>query len=273
MRRPFSTLGGRFVLPLISILASGALAFNLSADSRTTAPAAATAGSCTLTVPSKISITGNRDVPAVSLGADCAAAGVIDARWNTKSPDGALQHQFVSRFNKPALPWNLFDTDGLGVWTWQPAGATTGGDVTLAIQGSTASPGRTAAAEAISVPQNTPTTDIRFASEAYWNPANLTKPCVLNLPAGGLKHDINGDPASSVQWVPYAGARGSFQQLQRGSTTWTSISGATLPSTGKLEINIPWPKVTTHYRFVLYDAPTIWGSISNLYTWDPSPGC
>lgn len=273
MRRPFSAPGVKFAFPLISVLAGGALALNLTADSSKTTPAAAAAGSCTITVPAKISITGNQDTPAVSLGSDCAAAGVIDARWDARTADGTLRHQFVSRFNKPALPWNLFDTDGMGVWTWQPAGATTGGDVTVATRGSSATPGGKTASAATSVPQNTPTTDIRFASWAFWHPTNLTKPCVLNLPVGGLKHDINGDPASSLQWAPYAGARGSFQQLLRGSTTWTSISGATLPSSGDLEINIPWPKVTTHYRFVLYDAPTIWGDISELNTWDPSPGC
>jgi hypothetical protein len=263
----------KLLWPLAILLTGGTLVASQAPDSAASGQQRA-AGSCSLNVPAKIVINEPSVKPPMTLGADCTAAGVIEAKWEARDAMGKVMNKAFFHFGT-ANKWHLYDGSTLGKWTWHPTGAEGTGDVTLAKTSNTppASSGDGAMQATVAIPQNTPTTDVRAGSRAGWKVVAQTQPCVLPLLAYGMRYD----PASNVYTgdgqIQYAGGRGSFQQLQRGSTTWTSISGATLPSSGQLQINIAWPKVTTHYRFVLYDAATVWGSTGNLLTYDPSVGC
>ncbi|MFI5728720.1 hypothetical protein ACIA49_01290 [Kribbella sp. NPDC051587] len=210
----------------------------------------------------------------MSLGPDCAAAGVVEAKWEAKDAAGNVMNKAFFNRNEPTR-WPLFGGVTLGVWSWQPTGARGAVDPALAKTGQTpsAASGDGAAQIAAEVPQNTPTTTVRVMSAATFLSVSQTQPCVLPLKAYGTRYNPASDPTKSDGMAKYEGGRGSFQKLERGSTTWVSISGATLPASGQLQINIPWPKITTHYRFVLYDTTTAWGSISQMLTYDPTAGC
>jgi hypothetical protein len=207
----------------------------------------------------------------MTLGSDCAAAGVIEAKWEATDAAGNVMNKAFFYFDQPTK-WHLYDGVTLGAWTWRPTGAQGVGDAALDKTGKTQSSG-SAEQASVAVPQNTPTTDVRVGSWATWQVGSDPNPCVLVLSAFGMRYDPSSNVNTGDGMVVYSGARGSFQQLLRGSTTWTSISGATLSSTGQMQIKIPWPKIITHYRFVIYSAPTIWGATSYLLTYNPQAGC
>ncbi|MDX3003478.1 hypothetical protein PWY87_17455 [Kribbella solani] len=140
------------VLPVVALLTVALLTADVSSSEAAGQRAAA---SCTLNVASRVAISSPYVNPTFSLGADCASAGVIDARWEAKRADGAVMKKAFFNFSYPTS-WSVFDTTSLAPWTWQPAGARTRGDTTLATAGqNTPSTADTEQIQA-TVPQNTP---------------------------------------------------------------------------------------------------------------------
>lgn len=263
----------KLLLPLVA-LAAGSMLVAGQAPNSTASDQRQAAGTCTLNVPATVEIAdASYDLP-LTLGADCAAAGVIEAKWEAMDAAGKVMNKAFFNFNKPTN-WALYDGVTLGTMTWQPTGARGVVNPAAAKTGQTPSVGsNNAAVPIVEIPQNTPKTDVRARSVVYnASPDRGTNPCILHLKMYGERYDPTSDPVPTDGMIDYAGGRGSFQQLQRGSTTWTSISGATLSSTGQMQINIPWPKVITHYRKVLYATATTWGSTTPLWTENPKTGC
>ncbi|ONI76492.1 hypothetical protein BWI15_04060 [Kribbella sp. ALI-6-A] len=64
---------------------------------------------CSLDVPARVVINMPYLTPPVRRGADCAAAGVVEARWDAHAPDGALVHQLTFH-NAPVSDLRLGST-------------------------------------------------------------------------------------------------------------------------------------------------------------------
>jgi hypothetical protein len=245
------------VLPLVVLLTGGILTADASSGEATGQQA--TAAACTLNVPSKIAIAAPHQAPTFTIGADCTAAGVIDARWEAKRSDGLVVKKAFFNFSYPSS-WSVFDTTGLTKWTWQPAGARTPGDITLADNGqATPSDTNTTEQAEATVPQNTPTTDIRMMSKV-----------------DGVETDI---PYHVAVWaqryaitphglINYGGISGSIQQLNAGTGGWYVIASFTTASNGRWDGTLPctWEGTTQSRRAVIYDGQYIFGSISPTYT-------
>jgi hypothetical protein len=261
MRLPTSfTAARKLALPLASMVVSDTAILNLSSDAGPTAPLQAAAPSCTLTVPSKIAISSPSTQPAVALGAYCAAAGVIDARWDAKRADGVLMHQYVSRWNRPGVPWNVFDTESLAPRTWQPAGATTGTDPTVATRQPTLSPSagkpsKSQSTEATSIPQNAPVTDVRMGSKTE-----------LTASYSGLTWTTTGTVTRYAitphGFIPYGGVVGSIQRKRYDATGWSVVKNVTADGAGKVSMTGEWDGYPSYWRIVFYDAQYIFGNIS-----------
>jgi hypothetical protein len=257
----------QLVLPLASLLVGGSLMLNLSTDTSQAVPQQSAAPTCTLNVPAKYAISSPYYEVPVTRGADCAAAGVIDAQWDAKRADGALMYQLMFRWDYPET-WNVFDNDSLAPWTWYPAGATTG-DITLATNSkSAATPTPESSSSnqaATTVPQNTPTTDIRMASggRLYWVPAD-PDPYTHTY---AFYVDASRYAITPADFINYGGAKGSLQKRAEGASGWTVLASFTLDSAGHFGIVLPAPTVKTYYRVALYDAQYIFGSLLGGNDW------
>jgi hypothetical protein len=257
------------ILPLAVLVTAGILTSDVTSSEAANNRAAA---SCTLNVPSRVAISSPYMQPTFSLGADCAAAGVIYARWEAKRADGVVMKKAYFNFSYPTA-WSVFDTTSLAPWTWQPAGATTAGDVTAAkVDGKTpVAPSESEGANqvAAAVPQNTPATDIRMESRiaGYFVPAD---PDPYHRAWLFAIDNATRYAITPHNFILYGGARGSLQQRAQGAAGWAVIANLTTDSSGKWAINLPGPTVRTEYRFVLYDAQYIFGAIGNLGWITPS---
>ena len=252
----------RVVLPLTVLLAAGVLSADASPSDA--AGQRAAASSCTLNVPARVAISAPYQSPSVTLGADCAAAGVIDASWVSKRADGVVTNKLFFNFNYPES-WSVYDNASLAPVTWQPAGARSTTNPAIAGQNETPATGAPNAPENqpadVTVPQNSPTTDIRMASKVQ-----------------ALEHD--GECGHGLVWaqryaiaphglINYGGVSGSWQQLNTSSGGWFVLKSFTTGSDGTWTgpVSSPSPVGTqVSLRIVIYDAQYIFGSISPTYT-------
>jgi hypothetical protein len=252
------------LLPLVLLLAGGIVSADVSSSDA--AGQRAAAASCTLNVPSKVAISAPFRAPAFTLGADCPAAGVIDARWEAKRPDGVVMKKAFFNFSYPSS-WSVYDTTSLTPMTWYPAGARTPGDITLARTGqATPSDANATNQTAATVPQNTPTTDIRMASTVV---AVASPECTGAVWAQRYAITPHG-------LINYGGISGSIQQLNPTTGGWFVLASFTTDSSGRWQgaMSNPGAGTTVSRRAVIYDAQYIFGSISPTYTGiPPDPIC
>lgn len=259
----------RLVLPVGVLLTAGILTADVSSSDA--AGKRAAAASCTLNVPTRVAISSPYVNPTFTLGADCAAAGVIDARWEAKRADGVVMKKAFFNFDYPAS-WAVFDSTNLAPWTWHPAGARTRGDATLAAEGEqTPSTVRSEQIQA-TVPQNAPITDIRMMSKIEALPTDDAD-C-----AAGVNSDVYAQRYAIAPHglINYGGRTGSVQQLNTSTGGWFVVQNFTTDSTGHWRGNVKWPSpvgTTISARVVIYDGQYIFGSISPTYTGGTVPSC
>lgn len=260
------------VLPVAALLTVGLLTADVSSSEA--AGQRAAAASCTLNVASRVAISSPYVNPTFSLGADCAAAGVIDARWEAKRADGVVMKKAFFNFSYPSS-WSVFDTTSLAPWTWQPAGARTRGDATLATKDQR-TPSAAGSSEQVqaSVPQNTPTTDIRMMSKVESVPVSQEDWCAGNTAAVYAQRYA----IAPHGLINYGGRTGSIQQLNTSSGGWFVLTNFTTGSDGRWKgYHKPVGTVGTvvSLRVVIYDGQYIFGSISPTYTGalQPPPDC
>jgi hypothetical protein len=232
----------KLLVPLVSLTAGSLLAVHLAPQSVASNQATA-ASTCTLTVPTKIAIGGNWDMPTMQIGNDCKTARVTEAKWEAKAPSGTVLYKTFFRFGHPEQ-FHLFATSALCVWTWHPAGALGAGDITLKQNNTTTPSGGTEAQSqqaAVALTQNTPTTDVRmfgevnlelFKYDTYWD-----------LAVYGDRYAIT--PGGMINW---GGAPGSIQYRPIGGTNWTVLQSFTTNSTGDFDLRITKPAVQREYR-------------------------
>jgi hypothetical protein len=249
-------LPSRAALPAALLLLAGGILTSdvLSSEAVSAREAAA---SCSLNVASRVAISSPYVNPTFALGADCAAAGVIDARWEAKRADGVVMKKAYFNFDYPAS-WAVFDATSLSPWTWQPVGAVTRDDPAAAEFEQTPTTRGTEQIQA-TVPQNTPTTDIRMMSVVQ---AVESSDCRNHIQAQRYAITPHG-------FINYGGRTGSIQQLNPTTGGWFVLGSFTTDSTGHAVTDTvsPSPEGTIiSIRIVIYDGPYIFGSISPTYT-------
>ena len=260
---------GGFVLPLLSVLLGGILVSDVSTDASASQHRAAS--SCSLNVPARVAISAPYQSPSVTLGADCAAAGVIDASWVSKRADGVVTNKLFFNFNYPES-WSVYDNASLAPVTWQPAGARSTTNPAIAGQSETPATGAPDAPENqpadVSVPQNTPTTDIRMMSKVELLPYENDE-CHGHVWAQRYAITPHG-------LIGYGGRSGSIQQLNPSSGGWFVLTSFTTDSTGHWlgRVTSPSPVGSqASLRVVIYDAQYIFGSISPTYSGEVGIDC
>lgn len=218
-------------IPAVSLLIGGGVVINSqTGDNASAQPQKVTAAMCSISVPSRVEVDRPSFVMPISKGADCQAAGVTEARWDAKQADGSLMEQAVFRFTQP-YEWVLLDFQWLGAWTWHPAGAKAPGDPALARKDAgTPVPGASdpRAVQEITIPQNTPKTDIRSKSIAYISPSR---------PANSMLVTINTTVTRYAQttdgFIGWGGAKGQIQWKRDFETTWKPLKDVTADANGK----------------------------------------
>jgi hypothetical protein len=244
-----------FAAVLASVVAVPLVAQSNAAEQRATS-------SCTLTVPTKVAISSPYMNPVMQLGGDCTAAGVTEAKWEARRADGVLMYQTFFNARKPEK-WHLFDKSSLAPWIWQPAGATGVGDLTVSrpdeLSRSASPEDARSSAIAASIPQNTPTTDIRMASTVEM----VTVADKAQVWARRYAITPHG-------FINYGGRTGSVQQLNRASGGWFVLKNFTTDSTGRWTMDnidnaVGEPGDEISLRLVIYDDQYIFGSISPTY--------
>jgi hypothetical protein len=256
----------QLTLPLVSLLVGGSLILSQPAKPNQAVPLATAAPTCSLKIPTKVAIYQAYQAIALNRGDDCKAAGVFDALWDGKRPDGVLKYQAILAFDEPDF-WLVFHTDSLSVYTWHPSGARAYSDVTLATDGRTAATppirttgGQSPQATTTTVPQNTPTTDVRLGSSVGILASGRSDGTGVTITARAHRWAIT--PAAPIV---YAGASGSIQYRPNGGSTWTVLTSFTLNSNGEYPYTYK-PTQLRDYRVVVYDAQYIFGGISATWT-------
>ncbi|WP_432947996.1 hypothetical protein ACQPXM_12490 [Kribbella sp. CA-253562] len=192
---------------------------------------------CSLDVPARVVVNQPYLTPPVRRGADCAAAGVVEARWDAYTADGTLVHQLIFRWDYPDR-WNVFDSDKRGPWTWRPTGATTDLETDRPL-----------------VPQNTPVSDLRLGSTAYLTSRRDGRRITLSAHIG--RYDVK--TAATESW---SGARGELQLREPGNTVWTTFKHVTADSRGEATEAFDLA-ARFDYRLVVPDTADTWGSTSS----------
>ncbi|QNE20100.1 hypothetical protein F1D05_22020 [Kribbella qitaiheensis] len=216
-------------------------------------------------MPTKIAIHSPYVGIPMPAGSDCLTAGVTEARWEARRPDGVLAYKTFFRFGH-AETLHIFNGAPLAIWTWQPVGALGSGDATLqkaSNAAATPTPGHASATQprltSVSLAQNTPKTDVRmdsFVDLVTYPPSSGT----IGLWVHGIRYAITPN-----DYIPWGGAAGSFQYRPVGGTTWTVLKSFTTDSQGQFRYNYSWPG-KRQYRAVIYDQQYIFGFISPTET-------
>jgi hypothetical protein len=144
----------------------------------------------------------------------------------------------------------------LGQWTWQPAGARAR-DISLAKDKSSATPEATSNGT-LSIPQNTPTTDIRLASATPPIIWSFNATCShITYTASSTRYAAKWDG-----YVAHTSAPGLIQWRPVDSQTWTDVATFTTDSAGKAVLTRPFPGLGD-YRVFIKDTSTVWASSSS----------
>lgn len=263
------TRRSRIARTTVSLLLGGIFASQLVLSSDA-APRTTTASSCTLNVPARVSINTPYLTPAVTLSSDCAAAGLIEAKWAAKydllGGDGSLMNELYFNRTDPS-EWSLFDAARLGVWTWTPGGAR-GSDITATSAGRSSTPApRSANTEqaAADIPQNSPATDIRLAARGDLVSWNFVAGCKTTFNAVATRY-----AAKWNGYVSYAGATGRLEFRPLDHSWFTKLADLNFDSAGKASATVNTNGVTGEYRVwvnnvyaLSWDASSSWKAIAN----------
>jgi hypothetical protein len=217
---------------LTSLLAAlGLVATSLVAAT----PPASAAGTCSLYVPSKLTISQPYRAIAVTLGPNCNAAGVTDAYWAAFHPTQGQVEAASFYDGDQAEIIDLYDYSTLGQWNWRPGGA-------FDDNGNR-------------VYQYSPYTDVRLGSYARLT-ATRGAGNKVTIRTGAARYWQTGR-----KFINWADARGQIQYRTPGSMTWRSLKEVYSSAGGAYSYTYT-TTAARDYRVVLRSTGTIWGSIS-----------
>ncbi|GAA2035343.1 hypothetical protein GCM10009740_27820 [Terrabacter terrae] len=213
---------------LAAVSAVAALATTLAVS--TAAPASA-AGTCTVNTPTRWTISSPVKTMNVTLASNCAAG--THAIWEAVASKGTVDGVIFD--GTRTEPFDVYDDDPLGRWTWRP-NTCYNADFTETCT------------------QNTRTMDVRLGG---WSGLTATR--------SGAKVTVTTSAAryaySLDKFVPWTGVRGTVQYKAPTATTWTSLKYVYPASNGRYTFSYTMSS-TRDYRVVFPDTTLIWGHTS-----------
>jgi hypothetical protein len=197
---------------------------------------AAVAGTCNLSVPTRVAI----GRPYVGLPAkvtgNCTQANSLSG-WNLYHPSlGAVDGLLFDNVNSQT--WDVYSDYPIGVMTWRGLGAFDGTDNPLT--------------------QNAPSTTVKLATGAWISSSRTADVVTLKGTALLYSHSNNTYFKRS--------AAGVFQFRERGTTTWQTLkAGVWTNSKGEVTMAYRYSK-TRDYRFAVYSTSISWDTGSAVTT-------
>jgi hypothetical protein len=198
-----------------------------------TTPATA-AGSCSVYLPSRFTISQPYRAIPVKLGPNCAAAGVVDAAWTAYRPAQTPQEVLIFDSGAQSEIVDLYDHEPLGRWEWRPDYAYDASDNL--------------------VPQYTYYTDVRLAS--YGRVATTRSGKQVTLKTTAMRYWQGGS-----KFIAWNSARGQLQYRTPGTTAWHALKDVVSTTRGLYSYTYTSSAVRD-YRLVLPAVSTIWESTS-----------
>lgn len=217
---------------------SGVVAVSLGLAGVMVIPAqtATAAGTCSMYVPSRVSISQPYRGIVVPLGPNCKASSVIWANWDGYHPTQGIQ-EIMLFDHVSSVVWDLYDWQPIGRWQWRPAGAHDSGYNEVYQYGPYYTDVRLASYGRVTATRYGSKVSVTTAAARYWQ--------------------------SGSKFIGWSGARGQIQWRAPGTTTWRGLKEVYSNSGGNYSYTYTTSAVRD-YRVVLYDATanTIWGSTS-----------
>ncbi|MFF0265125.1 hypothetical protein [Kribbella sp. NPDC004536] len=222
----------RTIAPAVTLVAAGLIA---------TQPAQAapqqTTATCSLVVPSRLSIGATNNNFVAKLGSNCPAT-INTAVWKstpaaTTYPEGRLQ--FLNHAREVSFTV-LGEVPPIGTVAWKPAGgATDFNGVKVADLASATSVSRCASVAALTGGRKGSRTAL-LTTVSYWRP-------------------------NSSRYVRWANKQVLIQYQDIGSTTWKGLAYVTTDSVGQVTYNYS-PNRTRRYRVYVAGTSSIWNVFS-----------
>ncbi|WP_353953172.1 hypothetical protein V6K52_07005 [Knoellia sp. S7-12] len=192
------------------------------------------AGICSMYVPTRASITSPYRAINVPLGPNCAEANVELAAWEAVHPTQGTQ-TFMLYDGSSSEPWELYDFDAVGKWSWNPEGAFDANFEEVAQYGPYSTDVRYGSYGRVTATRSGSKVTVRTTAMRYW--------------AGGSK------------FIGWSDARGQIQWRTPGSSTWNGLKEVYSTSTGTYSYTYT-TNASREYRVVLRPMTYIWESTS-----------
>jgi hypothetical protein len=194
---------------------------------RAAATGAAVAGTCNLSVPSRVAL----GRPYIGLQArvsgTCTAAGSISG-WTLRHPSlGEVNGVLFNNMNTTI--WDVYSDHPMGVMTWRGIGALDAADSPLT--------------------QNAPVSTVKLAAGAWISSSRTAD--VVTLKGTSLLYSVS----TNKYFKRPAG--GVFQFREIGSTTWQTLKPVYTNKYGEVTLSYRYSK-TRDYRFALYSTSISW---------------
>jgi len=209
----------------------------VSAGLVSAAPPAQAAGTCSLQVPTRLTISQPTRAITVRFGSDCVSSGTYRAVWDAFHAIGWQTSVVYDRNHGSGTSdtWVLdSDVHTPGRWTWRPNDAYDGNFNAIA--------------------QNTRYTDVKYGS---WSRVTATRyGSRVTLSTTAARYDW-----FHARFIPWAGAYGQLQYRVPGTTTWRALKTVYSSSTGTYRYTYTTTAVRD-YRVYLPATSWIWNTAS-----------
>ncbi|GAB3876810.1 hypothetical protein [Terrabacter terrigena] len=213
---------------LAAVSAVAALAATLAVSSA--APASA-AGTCSINTPTRWTISSPFKTMTLSLASNCATG--THAAWEAVAGSGPVD--LVVFDGTRTEPFDMFDDDPLGRWTWRPLACKDAALVEVCTQ-------------------NTRTMDVRLGGWSGLTATRSGSKVTLTTSAARYAYSVH-------KFVPWTGVRGTVQYKAPTATTWTSFKYVYPASNGRYSFTYSMASVRD-YRVVFSDTSVVWGHTS-----------
>jgi hypothetical protein len=190
------------------------------------------AGSCSITVPPRVTIAASQTTIRAYPGSDCAASGMSIASWDVSPSNYGDSFFFLAGTLNSSYSFYA-SLDRIGVLRAVPAGASTSGGYN-------------------DLWQNSPTYVVKYATWSYIASSRAGTAVYINTLVHQYSNSYNG-MASGVGRVSY------LQRYIGG--TWQNMIARAGNSTGRWTVGFIQPKVY-QYRIVTVETGTAWSASS-----------
>lgn len=203
-------------------------------------PSQAQAGTeqCSLVMPTKVVVDAEIVTSSLRLATNCTHNAADTASWDLRNSAGSIAsiafypEDFADGLTYGYMEW--YDTDAMGRYVSQPAGAAQAGGAALT--------------------QNSPATLVKYASKLATKVTRTKTGLSWAVTASQWSGRINA-------WNTRARVKVGLFHRATGSTTWKYVKAVTTTSKGKATVALKSPKAG-YYRLVVGETPTVWASYS-----------